>query len=59
MDDYKIYHCQSLYKEGLYDEALRACQSIDNEQYHQKLLLLQMLIRYEKDEINLTKALIR
>jgi len=25
VDDYKIYYAQSLYKEGLYDESLRAC----------------------------------
>ena len=31
IDDYKLYYCQSLYKEGLYDEALRSCQNIENE----------------------------
>jgi len=55
-DDYKLYYAQSLYKEGLYDEALKACQSIDNPQYQDKLIVLQASIKYELDELHYAKT---
>lgn len=33
VEEYKIYHAQSLYKEGLYDDSLRTCQTIESENY--------------------------
>lgn len=44
---------------GLYDEALKACQNIQNQNYQQKLIILQAAIRYEKDEIQHSKTLLR
>ncbi|EAR85890.1 tetratricopeptide repeat protein (macronuclear) [Tetrahymena thermophila SB210] len=58
VDEYKLYFAQTLYKDGLYDEALKACQSIRNSQYQQKLIQLQVLIRYEKNEIDHAKTLL-
>eukprot|EP00331_Platyophrya_macrostoma_P015029 CAMPEP_0176475864 /NCGR_PEP_ID=MMETSP0127-20121128/43835_1 /TAXON_ID=938130 /ORGANISM="Platyophrya macrostoma, Strain WH" /LENGTH=619 /DNA_ID=CAMNT_0017871491 /DNA_START=108 /DNA_END=1967 /DNA_ORIENTATION=+ len=59
VDDYKLYYAQSLHKEGLYDEALKACQSLDNPAYQQKLLLLQTCIKYEQEELQFAKSLIQ
>ncbi|KRX06803.1 hypothetical protein PPERSA_11448 [Pseudocohnilembus persalinus] len=59
VDDYKLYYAQSLYKEGLYDEALKASQAIENKEYEGKQIQLQILIRYEKDEIAHAKTLLK
>ena len=59
VDDYKIYYAHCLYKEGLYDEALKACQNVENPEHQQKLILLQSSIRYENDEIQHAKSLLR
>ncbi len=37
VDDYKLYYSQSLYKAALYNDALKACQGIDNPEYGQKV----------------------
>ena len=44
---------------GLYDEALKICQQIENLAHQQKIIVLQALIRYEKDEIQHAKTLLR
>jgi tetratricopeptide repeat protein 30 len=51
VEEYKIYHAQSLYKAGMYAEAMRACLSIDNVQYAQRILNLQAAIKYEQDDL--------
>lgn len=58
VDEYKMYLAQTLYKEGLYDEALKAAANISNPQYQQKLIQLSVLIRYEKNEIDHAKSLL-
>lgn len=42
MDEYKIYFAQSLYKAGMYPEAMRAAVRVDNPQYAQRMLTLQV-----------------
>ena len=37
VDEYKLYYAQSLHKAGMYPEALKACQSIENPAYSQKV----------------------
>ncbi|CAD8070436.1 unnamed protein product [Paramecium primaurelia] len=56
IDDYKIYLAQSYYKDSLYDETLKICASVENSQYQGKILQLQALIRYEKNEFQHAKT---
>lgn len=57
-DEYKIYYAQSLYKAGMHTDAIRAAVRIDNEQYQQRVLMLQSVIKYEQDELEPCKALL-
>lgn len=57
--DYKLYLAQSHYKNGDFDQALKVTQSINDPAFQQKVILLQSLIRYEQDEIQHSKALLR
>lgn len=57
-DEYKIYYAQSLYKAGLHVEATRAAIRIDNEQYQQRVLMLQAIIKYDQDELDSCKGLL-
>lgn len=56
-EEYKLYHAQSLYKAGLYDEAMKACQSFETPQYQEQVLQLQIAIQYELEEIQHAKSL--
>jgi tetratricopeptide repeat protein 30 len=42
VDEYKISYAQSLYKAGMYPEAMRAAVRVDNPQYAQRMLSLQV-----------------
>lgn len=57
--EYKLYLAQSHYKNSDLDQALKVTQSINDPSYQQKVILLQSLIRYEQDEIQHAKALLR
>lgn len=57
--EYKLYLAQSHYKNGDFDQALKVTQSINDSSSQQKVILLQSLIRYEQDEIQHAKALLR
>lgn len=57
--EYKLYLAQSHYKNGDFEQALKVSQSINDSAYQQKVILLQSLIRYEQDEIQHAKALLR
>lgn len=37
VNEYKIYHSQSLYKAGVYQEAQKVAQSVQDEQYTQRV----------------------
>merc|ERR1719502_1145431 len=59
VDEYKMYYAQSLFKEGLYEPALKACQNVaDNPELATRVLMLQAAIKYEQDDLMNTKALI-
>jgi tetratricopeptide repeat protein 30 len=58
VDEYKIYYSQSLYKAGLFPEATKAAVRVEAEQYQQKILMLQAVIKYEQDELSSCKALL-
>lgn len=57
-DSYKLYHAQSLYKAGMYVEAQKVAQQIENQEYQEKILQLQIAIQYELEEISHAKSLI-
>ena len=58
VDAYKFHYAQSLFKAGLYDPALKACQTIDSPDLADRVLMLQAAIKYEQDDLMNTKALI-
>ena len=58
VDSYKLYHAQSLFKAGLYTEASKVAQQIENAEYSSKIQQLQVAIQYELEEIAHTKTLI-
>jgi tetratricopeptide repeat protein 30 len=62
--EYKLYLAQSHYKNGDLEQALKVSQSMSDQQQkdkdtQQKVILLQSLIRYEQDEMQHAKALLR
>jgi tetratricopeptide repeat protein 30 len=58
VDEYRIYYAQSLYKAGMYAEATRSAVRVDNEQYSQRIRMLQAVIKYEQDELPSSKSLL-
>ena len=45
IDEYKIYHAQSLYKAGLYNEALNVASDINiSSKFKQRMLLLKVCL---------------
>jgi len=40
VDSYKLYHAQSLYKAGMYTEAQKVAQQIENPEYADRILQL-------------------
>lgn len=57
--EYKLYLAQSHYKNGDFEQALKVTQGINDPASQQKVILLQSLIRYEQDEIQHAKSLLR
>lgn len=53
---YKLYHAQSLFKAGLYQEALKVLLQIDSAEYADRILQLQCAIQYELEEISQAKS---
>ena len=54
VEEYRVYYVQSLWKAGLYDDAIRASQSsyIITPKYQQQMLFMRASIKYEIDDIN-------
>jgi tetratricopeptide repeat protein 30 len=50
-DEYKMNYAQALYKAALYPEATRAAVRVDNPQYAQKMLMLQVFLLLLRHEI--------
>ncbi|CAE7904313.1 ttc30a [Symbiodinium necroappetens] len=58
IDEYKIYHVQSLIKAGLYEEASQACTSVESPEYTERVLMLQATISYEQEETQLARSIL-
>ncbi|XP_072336851.1 intraflagellar transport protein 70A isoform X1 [Scyliorhinus torazame] len=58
IDDYKLYHAQSLYKACMYTEAMKATFLIDNPVYQTKVLKLQAAIKYGEEDLSGAKSLV-
>eukprot|EP01137_Pigoraptor_chileana_P006775 Opistho-2@51462 len=58
VDDYKLYHAQSLYEASLYQEAVKACSQIENQSYQPKVDKLIAAIKYEQDDLPGAKAMV-
>jgi tetratricopeptide repeat protein 30 len=56
VEEYKLYYAQSLYKAGLFADAVRAAIRVEGEQYAQRVLMLQSVIKYEQDELPASKG---
>ena len=50
-DQYKLYYAQSLYKCGLYAEAMRVSAQIEGDSYLNQVIKLQAAIKYAEDDI--------
>ena len=59
VDQYKMYHAQALFKAAMYVEAQKVVHSIENQEYADKILQLQIAIQYELEEIQHAKSLIQ
>ena len=59
VNEYKLYLAQSHFKNGDFDQALKVSGSINDPEAQHKVILLKSLIRYEQDEIQHAKALLR
>jgi len=49
--EYRLYHAQSLYKSELYDEAFRACNTIDKPEFIHQRSMMQFAIKYQKNDL--------
>ncbi|XP_055507199.1 tetratricopeptide repeat protein 30A isoform X1 [Leucoraja erinacea] len=58
VDDYKLYHAQSLFKACTYTEAMKATFLIDNPVYQTKVLKLQSAIKYGEEDLTGAKSLV-
>merc|ERR1719482_1521966 len=58
VDAYKFHYAQSLFKAGLYEPALKACQTVDSPDLADRVLMLQAAIKYEQDDLMNTRAMI-
>lgn len=56
VEEYKLYYAQSLYKAGAYADAMRAAIRVESEQFQQRVLMLQSIIKYEQDELSASKG---
>ena len=45
IEQYKFYYAQALFKEGLYEPALKACQAVDSPELAERVLMLQVSSR--------------
>lgn len=56
--EYRIYLAQSLYKAGMYPEAIRASMRVDSNSYSQRMIMLQAAIKFQQDDVVGCKALV-
>lgn len=58
VEEYKIYYAQALTKAGIYADATRTAVRVEGEQYRQRVLMLQAIIKYEQDDLGGCKSLL-
>jgi len=58
VDEYKVYHVQSLMKAGLYEDASQVCTTIENPEFTERVMLLQAAVSYEQDECQLARSIL-
>ncbi|CAH1273720.1 intraflagellar transport protein 70A-like isoform X1 [Branchiostoma lanceolatum] len=58
VDDYKLYHAQSLYKACMYQEATKATFTLESQAYQAKILKLQAAIKYGEEDLSGAKSLV-
>ena len=58
VEEYRLYHAQSLYKGAHYEEAMHALNSLRSQQYAQRVLLMQAAVNYEQDELGHAKSVL-
>lgn len=58
VDEYKIYHVQSLMKAGQHEDASQVCTTIENPDYTERVMLLQAANNYEQDEVQLARSIL-
>ena len=58
VESYKFSYAQSLFKAGMYEPALKACQMVEGPELQERVLTLQAAIKYEQDDLMNTKSLI-
>lgn len=56
VEEYQVYHAQSLYKAGVYADAQKAASLIESDHHSQRLTKLQAAVAYEQEELTQTKA---
>lgn len=58
VDSYKLYHAQALFKAAFYDDAKKVVQQIENPDYAERVLQLQISIQYELEDIQHARTLV-
>ncbi|XP_040289154.1 tetratricopeptide repeat protein 30A [Bufo bufo] len=58
IEEYKLYHAQSLYKACMYPEAMKATFILDSPAYQSKVLKLQACIKYGEEDLSGAKSLV-
>ena len=58
VEEYRIYHSQSLYKGAHYEEAMQALNTIRSQGYAQRVLLMQAAVNYGQDELGHAKSVL-
>ncbi|XP_069504798.1 intraflagellar transport protein 70A isoform X2 [Ambystoma mexicanum] len=58
VEEYKLYHSQSLYKACMYPEAMKSTFLLDSPAYHSKMLKLQSAIKYGEEDLSGAKSLV-
>nr|XP_033785867.1 tetratricopeptide repeat protein 30A isoform X2 [Geotrypetes seraphini] len=58
VEEYKLYHAQSLYKACLYPEAMKATFLLDSPAFQSKVLKLQAAVKYGEEDLSGAKSLV-
>eukprot|EP01006_Ploeotia_vitrea_P063115 TRINITY_DN84963_c0_g1_i1.p1 TRINITY_DN84963_c0_g1~~TRINITY_DN84963_c0_g1_i1.p1 ORF type:complete len:665 (-),score=-1.14 TRINITY_DN84963_c0_g1_i1:66-2060(-) len=58
VEEYKIYYAQALCKAGVYQDSIRTAARVEGEQFRQRVLMLQAIVKYEQEELGACKSLL-